>query len=210
MSAERIDLSRYPRRTHFEYFSSMAYPYMGLTIQSDVTELHRTAKAREVSFFLACLYCAARAANGVPELRQRIVNGEILQFDHCDTSHTVALPDGTYCYRRLDCRTDFAGFLAQDRAARETDPNAHGIDNTGDETELFFVSCIPWVTFTAVVQPVPYPADSNPRILFGRFQEENRKLLMPLSILAHHGLVDGLHVARFFDGFQEEIRRFCL
>ena len=83
----------------------------------------------------------------------------------------------------------------------------HGIDDAGDETELFFVSCLPWVTYTAMVQPVPCPADSNPRITFGRFREENGKSLMPLSLLAHHGLVDGLHMARFFEGFQEEIRR---
>ncbi|MDD7652267.1 MAG: CatA-like O-acetyltransferase [Candidatus Faecousia sp.] len=207
MSAQRIDLSRYPRRSHFEYFRSMAYPYVGLTVQADVTELRRAAAARKGSFFLACLYCAARAANGVPELRQRIVDGEIFQYDHCDTSHTVALPDGTYCYCRLDCRTDFDSFLSRGRAAQEAAMQTHGIDDAGDETELFFVSCLPWVTYTAMVQPVPCPADSNPRITFGRFREENGKSLMPLSLLAHHGLVDGLHMARFFEGFQEEIRR---
>lgn len=57
MSAQRIDLSRYPRRSHFEYFRSMAYPYVGLTVQADVTELRRAAAARKGSFFLACLYC---------------------------------------------------------------------------------------------------------------------------------------------------------
>ena len=27
-----IDMENYPRRTHFEYFSSLAYPYVGFTV----------------------------------------------------------------------------------------------------------------------------------------------------------------------------------
>ena len=199
-----IDWEQYPRRSHFTYFQSLAYPYVGLTVQADVTDLSRRTREGGESFFLACLYCAARAANGVPALRQRIVPEGIGEFDHCDTSHTVALDDGTSRYCRLDCRLLYPEFQRQGRARQEAAKAAAGIAREEDEDSLLFVSCIPWVSYTAVVQPVPCPADSNPRITFGRREEENGRFRMPLTLLAHHGLVDGLHIGQFFQKFQEE------
>jgi chloramphenicol O-acetyltransferase len=40
----------------------------------------------------------ANAANKVPELRRRIAGDGIIEYSYCNTSHTVALEDGTYCY----------------------------------------------------------------------------------------------------------------
>ena len=74
-----IDLENHPRRSHFEYFGSLAYPYMGLTANVDVTNLIRFAKEKGGSTFHAVLWAAAKAANAVPELRQRIVDGGILE-----------------------------------------------------------------------------------------------------------------------------------
>ena len=50
----------------------MAQPYAGLTVPVDITAFYQAVEARKVPFFLSFLYCAARAANGVPELRQRL------------------------------------------------------------------------------------------------------------------------------------------
>ena len=98
-----INLETYPRRSHYEYFKSLAYPYVGLTANVDVTGLIGFAREREGSTFLACLWAAANAANAVPELRQRIVGNGIVEFDHCDTAHTVALPDKTFCALGVFC-----------------------------------------------------------------------------------------------------------
>ena len=39
-----IDLTGHPRQSHFEYFNSLAFPYMGLTVNVDVTNAIRFAK----------------------------------------------------------------------------------------------------------------------------------------------------------------------
>ena len=36
---KRIDLDTYPRRDHFNHFCAMAYPYAGVTVDVDVTDL---------------------------------------------------------------------------------------------------------------------------------------------------------------------------
>ena len=50
-----IDLETFPRRSHYEFFKSYAYPYMGITANVDVTGLYDSAKAMGGSPFLAFL-----------------------------------------------------------------------------------------------------------------------------------------------------------
>lgn len=199
-----IDLETYPRRSHYEFFRQMAYPYVGMTANVDVTNLVAAAKAQGGSPFLACLWAAANAANAVPELRQRILGDRIGEWGHCDTAHTVALPDGTFCNCRTDCRRPFAEFLVYGKEAQEAAKTRHGFVTTQeDETNLMFVSCVPWVAFTQVIQPTPYPADCNPRIVFGKFIPQGDRLLMPLALQANHALVDGRHIGEFYRQFQQ-------
>lgn len=199
-----IDLNNYPRRSHFEFFRQMAYPYVGFTANVDVTNLVRFAKERQGSTFLACLWVAANGANGVPELRQRIVGEQIVEFDHCDTAHTVALPDKTFCNCRTDCRMGLEEFLAYGKRRQEEAKTHHGFVSTqDDETNLIFASCVPWIAFTQVIQPTPIPADCNPRIVFGKFIREGERTWMPLAIQANHALVDGRHLGEFYQNFED-------
>ncbi len=197
-----IDLETYPRRSHYEFFKSMAYPYVGLTANVDVTDILAAAKKLGGSSFLGCLWVAANAANSVPELRQRMVGDRILELDHCDTGHTVALPDGTFTNCATDCRRSFEEFLVYGKAQQEAAKTRRGFVQPGtDETALIFVSCTPWVAFTQVIQPVPVPADSNPRIVFGKYFTQEGRTWMPLSIQCNHALVDGKHIGDFFQSF---------
>ena len=127
-----------------------------------------------------------------------------MEYDHCDTAHTVALPDGTFVNCQTDCRHSFAAFLTYGVNCQEDAKKRHGFVQPGDdETRLIFVSSTPWITFTQVIQPTPIPADTNVRIVFGKFFEQNGRKLMPVNILGNHALVDGLHVGQFYQKFQE-------
>ena len=95
METYRI-LSRetYPRCAHLDYFCTWPSPMQGSRYQwTSQPSTRRWRRGRCLSSSPS--YCAARAANGVPELRQRLRGEEILEYDHCPTSHTVALEDGT-------------------------------------------------------------------------------------------------------------------
>lgn len=62
---------------------------------------------------------AARAANRVPEFRRRILNGGIVEYARCRTSHTVALEDETYCYCTLESAMPFAEYLPYAKREQE-------------------------------------------------------------------------------------------
>ena len=206
MTYQTLSMEKYPRRSHFEYFRSLAFPYVGLTVNVDITRFRENIKAQGLPFFLSFCYCVSRAANRVPEFRQRIMGDGIVQFDNCPTSHTVALKNGTYCYCELTSNLPFADFIPYAIRAQDEARKKATIDET-DSLDKLFISCLPWLSYTALIQPVPIPADSNPRITWGKFFSQGDQFLLPVTVQCHHALVDGVHIARFFDTLQDELRQ---
>lgn len=209
MDCQIIDWERYPRRAHFEYFHSMADPYAGVTAEVDATRFLAACKKAELPFFLSFLYCAGRAANAVPQLRQRILDGRPVEFERCDTSHTVMREDGTYSYCRLNCMQPFGDYLPAAAALQEEARVHGGLDDGEDALSLLFVSTLPWVRYTAIRQPVPCPADSNPRITWGKYTAAGGRATLPVTLLVNHALVDGVHMAQFFAALEAELDAFA-
>jgi len=206
MSIHEIDMSKDPRREQFAYFQTFPNPQMGVTVPVDVTELNRWRRRMGLGFFLPFLYCAERAANGVPELRRRLRNGGAVEYDWCPSSHTLALPDGTYGYCALRADRSFPEYLPYAAAEQERARHHSTLDDGEDAESLLFVSCLPWLSYTALIQPTLGPSDSNPRITWGRYESREGRLMLPVTLLAHHALVDGVHVAHFYEGLEHEMK----
>lgn len=195
-----IDMNHDPRRSQFEYFKTFGNPYVSLTVPCDITPL----KGRK-PFFLTVLYCAINAANSVKELRRRIVGEQVIEFENCLSSHTVALPDESYCYCEIDCAKPFDEYLPYAISQVEK-AKANPTMDDGDPTRLYFVSSAPWVSFTSIHVPLPTPADTNPRITFGKAYEQDGKYMIPVDLTVNHALADGIHLAKFFKAFEEHCR----
>ena len=160
-----LDSKTYRRKEHFEYFSGLAYPYVGLTVNVDITKLQDRIRADRLPFFLTICYCVSRAANRVPEFRQRILDGKIAEFVRCKTSHTVALENGTYCYCTLEDDMPFAEYIVYASSAQEEAKRQGSIAEAEEDIyDKFFISTLPWVSYTSLIQPEPVPANCNPRI----------------------------------------------
>ena len=207
MSCTKIDLSTYPRRQHFEHFLHMAYPYVGLTQMVDVTALRAFCHSHGASFYTAFMHAAALAADGVPELRRRIREGGIVEYDACPTSHTELLSDDTYCYCTLRHHMPLKEYLRHAEEARRRARANASLDEDDDVESMYFISALPWLHYTQLIQPVAGGEDSNPRISWGRYEADAAgRLMMPVSILAHHALADGLHLARFYENLAQQLR----
>lgn len=207
MHYRTLDMDAYPRRAHFEFFNAMQNPYVGATQQVDVTALHKRAKAEGLPLFLSTLFVVTLAANGVPELRRRVKDGAIIEYERCRPSYTLALDDDTYCYCTVNAEArDLNAFIAEGRREQELAKGARNLKDDEDDGDLLFVSCLPWLSYTAIEQPTPSPADYYPRIAWGRICPQGERMLMPLTLLGHHALIDGIHIARFFEGFQNSLR----
>lgn len=208
MEYKVIDMETYPRRDQFELFNSYAYPYMGLTVNVDITDFLRKVKEREVDFFLSFCWCVYRAANAVPEFKQRIKDGRIVEYPEALMSTTLSMPDGNYCYCDFDCKLPFDEYLPKAREAKRLAIERGKIEEYADVDASLFCSCVPWLSYSALVQPVPQPADSNPRITWGKYFEQNGRILIPLSTLCNHALMDGRHLSLFYAAMDKALDEF--
>ena len=205
MQYRLIDMNAYPRRAHFDYFTKLAYPYVGVTVDVDVTEILKYSRRRGRSFYLTFLHAVALAADCVPELRRRIRGDQIVEYAECPTSHVELTDARTYCYCTLRHHMDETDYFAQAEAARAA-CQSKGIQEDEDVESMYFISTLPWLHYTAMIQPVAGGDESNPRITWGKYDESPEgRARMPVSILAHHALVDGLHLARFYEALDAQI-----
>ena len=62
------------------------------------------------------------------------------------------------------------------------------------------------LSYSNLIQPVPIPADSNPRITWGKYFEETGRVFIPVTVLCHHALVDGVHIGRFYNNPERQLR----
>ena len=207
MKKTLIDMNSYPRRAHFDYFRSLAYPYVGVTAEMDITDFRRATKEKGYNFFHSVLWCVSQAANAIPEMRQRQEGDHIVEYDFCPTSHTVAREDETYVYCDLTADCGYFDFLPY-AAKEQKEAQQHGdiLRAPGEEEPFLFISTMTWLTHTALIQPVPSPADSNPRITWGKFFDHDGRIKMPVSLLVNHALADGRHIALFYKLLEEKLK----
>ena len=210
MSYNYVEMDTYARRKHFEYFKSLPYPYVGTTVDVDVTDILKYAKHHKRSFYLTFLHAVALAADSVAELRQRIHGEQIIEYSECPTSHVELLEDNSYCYCTLHHHMPIEDYFTQTESARAS-CRSNGIEEDEDADSMYFISSLPWLHYTAFLQPVACGDESNPRITWGKYEESSDgQIMMPVTILAHHALVDGLHIARFYESLNAEIQEYVI
>ena len=56
MEYKTIDLASYKRRDHFAYFNTLAYPYVGVTSNVEISGLLEKIKREGLPFFLTVCY----------------------------------------------------------------------------------------------------------------------------------------------------------
>ncbi|WP_042355671.1 chloramphenicol acetyltransferase [Bacillus rubiinfantis] len=194
-----IDVETWKRRKHFELYRSMDFPHLNLTANVDVTDFYKKIKAQRLSFFKAFLFGAVKTANEITEFRYRIRGDKVVEHERVHPSFTVMTSDDLFSFCTVAFEEEFSVFLQEvsrkmERAEQEVNlEDEEGVDN------LLYITCIPWVSFTNILHPIHLsPADSVPRIAWGKFFEENGKIKLPVSVQAHHALVDGVHMGKFY------------
>lgn len=207
---KRIDMATYPRRDHFNHFCAMAYPYVGVTVDVDVTDLLAPCREKGYSFYLMVLHAVALTADEVPEFRRRIDNGGIVEYAACPTSHVELKSDGTYAYCTLHHHIPLGEYLQKAEIARDAARNNGTIEEEDAVQSMYYISTLPWLHYTQLIQPVACGEESNPRITWGKYQaDHNGCMMMPLSVLVHHALADGLHIAQFYTEFEKQLKNIC-
>lgn len=198
-----IDLETWPRHKHFKVFNSFDYPHFNLCADIDITKLKDLVKERGLSLHTTLVYILSRTANEYPEFRWRIRGEKIIEHEVVHPSASVMTKGDLFSFCTMKYHRDFSQFY--DRAEETiayTKQNPYLEDEPGQD-DLLFMTSIPWVSFTSLMHPIHmHPADSVPRIAWGKYFHESSMIKMPLSVQAHHALMDGFHVGRYYQKVQ--------
>lgn len=201
-----IDRSTWPRREQFDLFKGFGFPYFSVTAEIDITP-YRRALPRGGQFTLGIVYALASAANSVPPFRQRIRGEDVIEFEVVHPSIILLNDEEAFRFCALPFAPEYALFTEGALERMETARAASSMFDVADQDDFLFLTSLPWISFQGVLHAVPtQPSDSVPRIAWGKARDVNGQLLLPLNTQVHHALVDGLHVARFFERAEERLQ----
>lgn len=203
-----IDIESWNRKEHFEFFSKMKSPYFGFTTEVDCTKAYERAKENGYSFFAYYLHKSMVAVNLVDELKLRIVDNQVILYDVVHGGSTIGRADGTFGFSFFHFSEDFEIFNAELQKEIQEVQNSTGLRISNDGLPINHIrhTTIPWNSFSALLHPTNFdPTESIPKITFGRFSIREGRKYLPVSIEAHHGLADGIHLAKYIEEFQKQL-----
>lgn len=201
-----LHLDTWNRKEHFHFFSTMEDPFFGIVVEIDGTKAYAKAKEQGISFFQYYLYQSLKAANEIECFRYRIEGEQVFCYDVIHAAATIARADGTFGFTFMEYQDSLSTFLpiaAQEIAAVQ---NCTGLRFTHQTSRLDSIhySVLPWFRFTGLTHARSFTyRDSVPKISFGKYVKDAGKMMLPVAIYVHHGLMDAYHVGQFVARFQE-------
>lgn len=206
----KIDTQNWSRRDYYTYFGAFDDPFFGVVVNVDCTAAYDYCRNHDVSFFLYYMYESIKAVNQVENFRYRLLDGEVYLFDRVHPSTTVGRHDNSFGFALFEYTDNFESFAANAKekiAEVQTYPGLR-IEENAMRVDVVHCTTVPWFSFTGVKHEKSIlNGDSIPKFAYGKYFDHDGHKLLPVSINAHHGLVDGYHVAQYLELFQEGLNK---
>ncbi len=199
-----LDIQSWNRKEHFNFFKQLEEPFFGVCVQVDCNTAYQKSKKENHSFFISYLHKVLVAVNSIECFKYRISGDDIVIYDTIDASATIGRLDGTFGFSYIKYHPNFEEFNSIAKKEIHRIENNSGLEVAVASDHVIHFSALPWLDFTSFshARSFTFP-DSAPKISVGKMTETNGKKSFPVSIHAHHGLVDGFHVGEFVKKFQK-------
>lgn len=214
MNYRVIDREKYYRRDVFRHFSEDCKCSTSMTARIDVTALEAFSRATGTRFYLNFLYLLSKTLNSREDYRMGYLwqTDELICYDVIHPTQYVFHEDTETCTPVYSTYTkDYETFYraAEADLERAKQTRDYGLD-AQNHPNWFDASCISWLSYDSLNVELP---DGylyfSPIVNWGRYREENGRLLMPVSVRLNHAVADGYQVAMVFRLLQREIDEFC-
>lgn len=202
-----LDINTWNRKQHFEHFGKLSDPYFGVVVDVDVTNAYEYSKQTEMSFFVLYLHACMKAINSIENFKYRIQDDKIVIHDVIHASATIPRADTTFGFSFIHYSEDIHVFYENYQKEKDRILNSTDLFPPINSEDCIYCSALPWFTFSGHKEPVSGRMESVPKVAFGKFSKKEGKLLMPVSVIVNHALVDGYHVGEFFTNYQIELNK---
>ena len=196
-----IDESTWVRCEHCTVFRNCAELCFCVTFEADITNFRKKIRQQGFSFTLSMVYAVCKCANEVEALRYRFLDGKVVLYEKIDTAFTYINKE-TELFKVVNAplTENISEYVktAAKIAGEQTEYFPKPLGN-----DIFQCSPMPWVTYTHISHTISGKKDNaTPIFDWGKFYEKDGRILIPVSIQAHHSFVDGIHIGQFVSALQ--------
>ena len=207
MNYTTIDLNEWSRGKLFQFYIDNMRIVMSLTADINVTNLKAYAEKTGIGFYPSMLWVVSKVINSHNEFKYSWdKDGNLIKWDYVSPSHTdFHSEDESFAKMVTEYSDDLFEFCNRVKADRSRHQNDRAI--LDDQPPNFFdVSCLPWVKYRHFdVHIFDEGKFLAPVVTWGKYEPENGRLIMPLTMNIHHAVADGFHLSRFFNEVQDLI-----
>ncbi|MFV9551126.1 CatA-like O-acetyltransferase [Algibacter sp. PT7-4] len=204
---KQIDINNWNRKQLFNHFKTFKDPYFAVTVPLNVTKAYAFSKANNISFFAKYLHACMKAMNAIDNLKYRIVNDAVVEFDTIHASATIMRDDKTFGFSFINYNDNLEQFIKNIEAEKIRINSSTELYPPKNSLDCIHCSAMPWINFTGHKEPVSGHLDSVPKVAFSKAVQINKALIMNVSISVNHALVDGFHLGQFVENFQQNLNQ---
>ena len=210
MTYRVIDKETYYRKGVFRHFTEDCKCSTSMTARVDVTKLVNLSKESGRKFYINFLYILSKVLNSRDDYKMGYLwqTNELICYDVIHPTQYIFHEDTETCspvYTSYD--PDYEVFyrnaVSDIEKAKQT--REYGLDMES-HPNWFDASYISWISYDSLNIELP---DGFPYFLpiinWGKYREENGKLLMPVSVRMNHAVADGYLVANVFRLLEKEM-----
>ena len=204
-----IDLNSWNRKEHFELFRKYDVPFWSVSANVDANVAYRWSKEHKKTFAAIYHWAATKAVNEIEALRIRIENDLPVLFDTIHVSTTIARPDGTFGFSFTKFDPDFERFYEAFRTETKRVQAESGLKSPYSDIDVIYCTVLRNIRFTSMEHAHGLgDGGAIPYLAFGETFIQDGKRLLPTALRVHHSLVDGQHVAQFYERMEEILHEF--
>ena len=180
-----------------------------MSARVNVENLWIKSKEQDLSFFVMSLGALMNALNDIPQMRRRIIDGKVIEFESLDAVCPIMDKEETVFKEiRIEGPQRFYNILKWHDYVVDYQLNViEGVDKAfdldtmeRDKINIANFSCIPWVDFDSITNATAAGNAIQPLITWGKVNENYE---MTVSITVSHIFVNGLELAKFYKNAQE-------
>jgi chloramphenicol O-acetyltransferase type A len=210
MNYTEIDIDSWDRRELFKLYTTDLKIVMNMTVDVDITEFLAEIKAKGYRFYPSMIWLVARLMNARDEFKYHLRDdGTLIRWDYVSPSYTDFNPE-TEKFNKFvtEYSPDFKTFY--ERAIADMARHKNEVGFLPDQPKnVFDISCVPWTSYKSLDLHIYGDGKSLfPIILWGKYREENGRILLPVTAMLHHAVCDGFTVSRFFNELQAALKSF--
>lgn len=213
MNYKIINKDTYYRKGVFRHFSEDCKCSTSMTARIDVTDLVNYSKHSGTKFYINFLYILSKVLNSRDDYKMGYLykTDELICYDSINPTQYIFHEDTETCTPVYSTYTeDFDLFYknALEDINRAKQTREYGLDME-NHPNWFDASYISWLSYDSLNIELP---DGYlffaPIINWGKYREENGRLVMPVSVRMNHAIADGYLIANVFRLLEQEIKNF--